>query len=111
MSELNRTNLYSAINFPRLPKFQMKQMPRVYQDAFKVGDVVTWRDYGSIATNLFAPDVKKRIGKRFMVVRVVHPVSKRNQDAVGHSQIVEIVGGDVMSGAWLRHVAPWERQS
>jgi hypothetical protein len=80
---------------------------RVHEDIFKPGDLVTWRN-----------DEMRRLwpssyplGDRLTIKDIV-PVPSWNIHPVGHTQLVSVMEDPEareFSGAYIRHLAPWEK--
>jgi hypothetical protein len=102
----------TAVTPGTITKVRGTKMVRIYEDRFKFGDAVTWRDENS-ATRTGG---RKRLGDR-LTIKDVHEVSGSRRD-VGHTQHVTIMedpnagfgsNEHCFSGAYFRHLAPWEK--
>jgi hypothetical protein len=88
-------------------------MHRIYEDTFKPGDLVTWRDenYATLTSG------RRRYGDRLTIKAVRPIIDRRNARGAGHNQLVTIqedpnsafARNNYFSGAFFRHLAPWEK--
>lgn len=88
-------------------------MSRIHQDRFEVGDTVTWRNEDMATTT----NGRVALGGTVTIVGVTE-VPGSAWYGVGHTQhvVVESHNGRCFeqctySGAFFRHLAPWEKPS